>query len=97
LRAQIADLENGRSQIVETLGRVKYQKDIVDQTVNAAKAEVEHRTADHQAEEKAMADLRSEVQDLKTQNGQLMARLQTLRSQYQDSYHKNLELIQKKR
>jgi chromosome segregation ATPase len=97
LRAQIADLENGRSQVVETLARVKYQKDIVENTVNAAKAELEHRTADHQAEEKAMADLRSEVQDLKTQNGQFLARLQTLRSQYQDTHHKNLEQIQKKR
>jgi chromosome segregation ATPase len=97
LRAQISDLENGRSQIVETLARVKYQKDIVENTVNAAKTQLEHRTAEHQAEEKAMVDLRSEVQDLKTQNGQLMARLQTLRNQYQDTHHKNLEQIQKRR
>ena len=96
-RAQIADLEKGRSQVLESLTRVKYQKEIVDGTVNAAKSQFEHRTAEHQAEEKAMADLRDEVQNLKSQNGQLMARLQTLRQQYQDTYHKNLDLIHKQR
>ena len=96
-RAQIADLEKGRSQVLESLSRVKYQKDIVDSTVNAAKAQFEHRSAEHQAEEKAMADLRNEVQNLEAQNGQLMARLQTLRDQYKETYHQNLELIHKRR
>jgi uncharacterized coiled-coil DUF342 family protein len=95
-RAQIADLEKGRSQIMESLARVKYQKEIVDHTVNAAKTQFEHRTAEHQAEEKAMADLRNEVQDLKTHNGELMARLQTLRNQFQKTHETNLDLLHKK-
>lgn len=96
-RAQIAELENGRSQIVETLTRLKYQKDIVDGTVEAAKSQAEHRNAEHQAEEKAMADLRHEVQELKTHNGQLLARLLALRNEFQKTDHNNRELVKKKR
>jgi chromosome segregation ATPase len=95
-RAQIADLEKGRSQILDSLARLKYQKEIVDTTANAAKTQFEHRTAEHQAEEKAMADLRNEVQNLKTHNGELMAHLQTLRKQFDETYRKNLDLIHKK-
>ena len=95
-RAQIADLEKGRSEIVESLARVKYQKDVVDSTVKAAKTQFEHRTAEHQAEDKAMADLRNEVQDLKTHNGELMARLQTLRDQFRKTQDANLSLLHKK-
>jgi chromosome segregation ATPase len=95
-RAQIADLEKGRSEILETLARLKYQKEIVDNTINAAKTQLQHRNDEHQAEEKAMSELRNEVQGLKAQNGQLMAQLHTLRGQFQKTHHANLELLQKK-
>jgi chromosome segregation ATPase len=96
LAARQADLEAARSQIVETLTRVQYQLAIVEDTIKGARTSLEHRIAEHQAEEKAVADLRSEVRDHKTETGQLMARLQTLRDQFQTTYHTNLELLKNK-
>jgi len=97
LRDQQAELEKARSQIVETLTRVQYQLAIVEDTIKGARTSLEHRNAEHQGEEKAMTDLRGEVKDLKTRNDQLLARLQTLRGQFQQTYHTNLDMISKKR
>ena len=97
LRAQQAELEKARSKIMESLTRVQYQLAIVGDTITGAETSKKHRDAEHQAEEKAMEELRGEVQNLKTQNDQLMARLQTLRDQFQTTYHTNLETISKKR
>jgi chromosome segregation ATPase len=96
LRANMAVLEENRSEIVETLTRLQNQLDTVDATKKSADATLEHRIAEHKAEEKAMETLRSDVRTLKTENDQLMARLQSLRDQFQDNYHKNRQLLDKK-
>lgn len=96
LRAQQADLEKSRSDIVESLTRLQYQLATVEESIKGARASLEHRTAEHKAEEKSMEDRRSEVQTLKNENGQLMARLQGLRKQFQTAYHTNLEMLGKK-
>jgi len=95
LRARQTDLEEARSNVVETLTRLQYQLATVEDTIKAARATLEHHNKEHQAEEKAMADLRTEVQDLKSENGQHMARLKTLRDQFQKTYHTNLEILSK--
>src|SRR5439155_19295561 len=96
LRAQQSELEKARSQIVESLTRVKYQLAIVEDTIKGARTSLEHRNAEHKAEEKAMNDLRGEVRELKTDNSQLMARLKSLRDQFQATYHAKLEMVKRK-
>ena len=44
-----------------------------------------------------MADLRRDVQSLRSNNTQLMDRLQSLRDQFQDTYHKNVGMLGKRR
>jgi chromosome segregation ATPase len=97
LRSRQTDLERDRSQIVEGLTRAQYQLATVEETIKGARTALEHRTEEHQAEEKAMTDLRSEVQGLKAENSQLMNRLQTLRDQFQSTYHTNLEMVRQRR
>jgi len=97
LRAEQSELEKARSQIVESLTRVQYQLAIVNDTIKGAKIQVEHVNVEHQAEEKSTLELRGEVKLLKTRNEELIARLQTVRDQFQTTYHTNLEMISKKR
>ena len=58
---------------------------------------IQNRTAEFDAEEKALADLRGRVQSLKANNSQLMGRLQSLRQQFQDTHHKNVGMVGKAR
>jgi chromosome segregation ATPase len=97
LNAQINDLERTRSQIVDMLARVTYEKGTVDSTIEGAKTSIQTRNVEFDAEEKAMADLRRNVQSLKANNNQLMGRLQSLRDQFQKSYHNNVEMLGKPR
>ena len=96
LGSRQADLEAARSQIVESLTRVQYQLATVEETIKGARASLDNRNAEHQEELKAMADLRSEVQTLKNQNHEQLARLQALRDQFQKTYHTNLEMLGKR-
>src|SRR5262249_8508750 len=82
LRSRVADLGRTRSEIKDILTSVQYQLATVEETIKGARASLEHRTKERQDEERALLDLRNEVQDLATQNGQLMARLQTLRDRF---------------
>ena len=68
----------------------------VEETIKGARASLDNRNAEHQEELKAMADLRSEVQTLKNQNHEQLARLQALRDQFQKTYHTNLEMLGKR-
>ena len=77
------------------LARVTYEKGTVDSTIEGAKTSIQNRNAEFDAEEKAMADLRRDVQSLKANNNQLMGRLQSLRDQFQKSYHNNVEMLGK--
>ena len=79
------------------LARVTYEKGTVDSTIEGAKTSIQTRSAEFDAEEKAMADLRRDVQSLKANNNQLMGRLQSLRDQFQKSYHNNVEMLGKAR
>jgi chromosome segregation ATPase len=96
LRANQHELEEAHSEIVEVLTRLQNQLATVEDTIKGARADTEQRNVEHKSEEKAMADLRSGVQNLKNENGQLMARLDSLRNQFQTAYHGNLEMLGKK-
>jgi len=76
---------------------VQFDLGTVNATIEGAKTSLRNRNAEFDAEEKAMADLRREVQSLKSNNTQLMTRLQSLRDQFQGSYHQNVEMLGKSR
>jgi chromosome segregation ATPase len=93
LRSQQADLEAAHSQISESLSRLRYQLSTVEETIKTAQTSLENRNKEHQGEEKAIDDLRTEIKGLKTDNSQLMARLQTLRDNFQNTHRANLKTI----
>jgi chromosome segregation ATPase len=95
LRARQTDLERSRAQIVDNLARLQYDLGTVNATIEGARTSIQNRNAEFEADEKALADLRGRVRSLKENNAQLMGRLQSLRQQFQDTYHKNVEIIGK--
>ena len=97
LQSQQTDLERTRTQITETLSRLLYDLSVVNGTIAGAKESLQNRIAEFDADQKAMADLRRDVQSLRENNSQLMARLQSLRDQFQDTYHKNLQMVEPRR
>jgi chromosome segregation ATPase len=97
LRSQQADLERTRTQVVDTLERLKYDLGTVNATIEGAKTSFQNRNAEFDAEQKAMEDRRRDVQSLKENNAQLMARLGSLREQFQKTYRSNVEMLGKGR
>lgn len=97
LRSQQNDLERSRSQIVNTLARLQFDLKTVDDTIAAARESVQVRIAEFDADTAAMADLRRHVEGLKASNSELMGRLQSLRDQFQKSYHDSLDRLGKRR
>jgi chromosome segregation ATPase len=97
LRARQTDLERTRTQITNDLARLQFDLGTVNDTIQLAKTSIENRTAEFEADEREMGELRGRVQALKQTDAQLMGRLQSLRQQFQDTYHKNLEMKGKSR
>ncbi len=97
LRTQQTDLERTRSQVVDTLERLKYDLGTVNATIAGARTSLEKRNAEFDAEQKAMEERRRDVQNLKTHNAELMARLDSLRDQFQKTYHDNLARLHRGR
>jgi chromosome segregation ATPase len=97
LRSQQTDLERTRTQVVDTLERLKYDLGTVNATIEGARTSLQNRNVEFDAEQKAMEESRREVQSLKENNAQLMARLDSLRKRFQDTYHDNLERLGKRR
>ncbi len=62
LRVQQNDLERSHSQINYTLDRVKHELETVNTTIQGARTSIENRKNEFDAEEKAMDDLRRQVQ-----------------------------------
>lgn len=93
LRARQSDLEEARSQIRENLTRNEYQLELVGQTIERAKAALQHRVEEEQADEQALAKARSEVKELMAKSDDLLKQLGTLRSEFQTKYHANVESL----
>jgi chromosome segregation ATPase len=96
LRARQSNLEAARSQISESLSRLRYQLATVEETIKTAQTSLENRNKEYQDEEKAIDELRTEVKSIKTANSQLMDRLQSLRQNFQKTHRANLETISKR-
>jgi len=96
LRSRQSDLENKRSQILENLSRLQYQLTTVEDNIKYGQATLASRVAEHQEEEKAMANLRTEVQELIADNSQLMDRLKSLREHFRSTHNANIEMLNKR-
>ncbi len=96
LRAKQSDLEDARSQISETLSRLQYQLATVEETIKSGQTALANRKSEHEDEEKATEDLRTEVKELIADNAQLMSRLDSLRNQFISTHNTNIELLRKK-
>jgi chromosome segregation ATPase len=97
LRAQQADLVRSRSQLVDMLERLKYDLDAENRKIELARAALQTRNSEFDADEKSLDDLRRKVQGLKASTGQQTERLQSLRSQFQQNYRSSREMLGKYR
>lgn len=95
LRAQQADLVRSRSQIVDMLERLKYDLDAENRKIELARAALQTRNNEFDADEKALDDLRKQVQGLKASTGQQTERLQSLRTEFQKNYRGSREMLGK--
>jgi chromosome segregation ATPase len=97
LNSQQTDLERTRTQISDTLLRLQYDLKTVNSTIADAKDNLQYRITKFDSEQKALADLRRDVQSLRSNNTQLVARLQSLRDQFQTTHRNNSDMIGKGR
>lgn len=97
LESQQTDLERTRTQILDTLTRLQYDLGTVNSTIAQAKDSLQHRVNEFDAETKAMADLRRDVQSRRSDNTQLMSRLQSLKDQFGKTQRENAEMLGKRR
>ena len=97
LRARQTDLERTRTQITNDLARLQYDLGTVNATIEGARTSIQNRTAEFEADDKELGELRGRVASLKEHNSQLMGRLKSLRQQFQETYHKNLDIKGKAR
>jgi uncharacterized phage infection (PIP) family protein YhgE len=95
LEARLADVQKVRSQIIDGLERLKYQLATVTEAIKGAQTALEHRNTERQAEEKALADTKAEVQSLMAESSQLANRLSDLRQTFRTTYKANVEMVGK--
>jgi len=97
LHARQSGHEKDRSQIRESLARWQYQLATVQETIDRAKAALQHRIEEHQNGEQVLAKSKSDVKELMDRSGELMTQLGALRNEFQSTYHSNVESLGKKR
>jgi chromosome segregation ATPase len=95
LRARQSDLEKTRSQKLDSMTRVQYQLATLKDTIEKAKTTLQNRIDEQASEQQALVQARSEVEDLKAKNGELLSQLSTLRKNFTDVYHSNIETLGK--
>jgi peptidoglycan hydrolase CwlO-like protein len=88
-------LKKANSQIRESLDRYKYQVATVEESAKNAQDLLQHRNAERDAEQKALADARSDVKSLMADSDQLMNRLNSLRNTFKKTYEANIENLGK--
>jgi len=91
LQDRLVELQRSHSQIFENLERYKHQLSTVEESVKSAQTLLQHRIAERDAEQKALADTRSEVKTLMADSTQLMNQLDTLRKSFRKTYNANVE------
>ena len=69
----------------------------MQETIDRAKAALQHRIEEQQTGEQALAKTKSEVKELMDRSGELMNQLVALRKEFQSTYHSNVESLGKTR
>ena len=95
LSAEQSDLQRARSQISDSLAGMKYQLEIVQDTVKSAQMALDHRNTEQQEETKELAHDRALVQELMAESSKMRDRLASLRKDFQTQYHANIEMLGK--
>jgi len=95
IQDRLTQLKKSRSQIDESLKRSLYQLSTVEEAVKSARELLQHRNVERDAEQKGLADTRSEVQTLMADSSQMMNRLDTLRKTFKKTYDANVESLGK--
>ena len=89
ISARQLDAQRMSSSIREILSRVQYELASVQQTVQNAEHDRTIRSDEKVAEEKALAQAREAVENLKATDRQLTERLVSLRDQFSKAYESN--------
>lgn len=97
IQARQADVEKTRSEVKEIATRVQLQVADVDAMVKNAGAHQKQREDDKDAEIRALAAARENVETLKDQREQMVGRLSTLRDKFKATLQQNKSLTDRLR
>lgn len=95
LQARQADTEKKRSIQLETTTRVRLQFTDAETMIKSADVDRKHREEEKEAEIKALADARSSVETLKSENAQLLARLTSMRTKFKATLKENKSMVER--
>jgi hypothetical protein len=95
-QAKLSEVEKIRSQMIESVTRVKLQLDGLNATVARGQADVKERVAERGTEKQGKAGSLTLVEKLKGENGQLLAQLQSLRAKFRSTHESNKAMVQRR-
>jgi cell shape-determining protein MreC len=75
------------------LARSQYELATVEETIKAAQTNLEHRNEEKAAEEKGLADARTEVRQLMDDSTRLMKQLKSLRETFLSTHTSNVGMV----
>ena len=95
LRGQQAELEKARSQVLEITSRLNLDLELLAVTIKQATVDRDFRATEKVAEIKAKADAEAEVEKLKSENADSLARLTELREKFKSALEANKSMVEK--
>jgi len=95
LHAARSDFEKVRAEALESVSRVKLQIEDVGATLKSAQAHSQQRLAEKKAETEAKAKAEADVEKLKGENAELLAKLTTLRDRFKTTLQENKKLVER--
>ncbi|MCA1684620.1 MAG: hypothetical protein LC745_01265 [Planctomycetia bacterium] len=95
LAARQSDVEKDRSRSQETLTRVTFQLAQEEANVKASEGRLAQNIADKKSETEALASARADVERLKAERAEMVARLNELRGRFKSVLSENRSLVQR--
>ena len=96
-QAKLSEVEKIRSQMTESVTRVKLQLDGLTATITRGQADVAERKAEREAEKQGKADALAQVEKLRNENKQFLDQLQNLREKFRSTHESNKGTVQQHR
>jgi chromosome segregation ATPase len=93
IRVRQADVEKANSAIREIFSSVEYERANLEEIVNNARQQADQRLVEENAERKALAEAKADVETLKAQDRDLRNRLETLRTEFKTILKANIEML----